>query len=1494
MKRIQQKHLGFLFVAVFVCGLVIQTIPFNITPAALDGNEDDNEIFEIHDLTNPTASDTVISKDWEALETLESWWDENWQYRKKITIDEPSLMDREREPIDVYLEFTGNVAHENSIRLTYYSNDSTWYEVESQVYNVTLSGNYYVSCTLFFFLDLKKADTDVYYVYYDPVISTPASYNDYIGVVGVADIDDGVLNINNETNDNRRPEIVHANGTTAYTNTDSFRILYNGSVRMADVALIDTERGGSDWGGSSCGLMSAMYGTTDTLDRDGNQWLSIGEMALDAIGYDAANNVADGFSGSFRVNVGPDNPAEAWDGNGNVTILEDGPLFTKIKIQTTDGAFADIEGGTWYRDDQGLGLTDDNYNRYAGATGYVKYNITYTFYYYGNATFTKIDLDILADPQRGSLGSGYSIESSSYQDTNVYFKNYGDWPHLMQLVKATSGSAVQNRKSWYGSKYGLFDDPLTEDAKRRDYPLEPWTAWWDDAAGTDPGVGMFAITDGIGWEVLSLAVGGIGPNSILQQILPEGHQGSQYMLPRGSILNYDYFLLTSAHGDNDTKVRDMARRINLPVSIDVGEQESFSNNGLFIHINDIDGTTALGTYVKLSYSNGTVIYDQQVNSIGNVTYLKLPDDSYDLEVYYYTDSTFNQYTIAEDSFSLDHTTNRTTYITYNANIANLTFYVVNWARNSELLTGGLIRFRNISDNSIVEQNITWDGYEQFRLYTDGTTQYNIELLYGGQTRVTNITNPYTVTTSETLDIGVQVDTTAITIDNIDSSTVLGNNYSMQFYYHEPGNLSNLYQAETITVSSEFDTDYWTEGVDYDWWDAGGGLYGLNLTTGFSSRLNTSSVHAVYIHAENQTIETATEKLFVIVDPIGSSLVVTLDDETTNQIEVSRGATFHLEVDYLATNGTDLDAATVEYLLDGSTTAISYNITLGNYSTYIDTDTLNFGTHIITISASQQNFEEAVTSVVLVVIERPTIMSLTSSGTAFFGENFTINMELLEAENLTEIDTSLTRIEGNVQSAPSIWGNVTGANGNYQIEFDGIDFTSLGLYTLQINWTAPQLFPYYQSQNRTITIRIVERDSQLTYEPVGNVAYGENATIDLRYEDGLNGSGITAGIIETDVPTQLESELGNGDYRVIINTLDLGGSLGDNFVTISLNWTPTMEPYYENQSVTIKITILGRSTQLIADAPSATQYGEDTQFAIIYSDLLNDTNLAGAEVSISSSNTTISPSIQGDNSYLITLSTTQFASNGTYYIPISANWTGGVAPYYGNKSITVKLVVLQRTTQLTYESLSPTPYNENFTFFIDFVDGLNGTGIDGATVSSTIPIQWSTTGTAGRYSISINTTNVPSPGLGSDSVILILDAPTGNPYYADNQITLSLVTIERPTQLTYDSLSPTPVGEDVLFNINYEDANTGDGIFQNIVVSSSTSGIILNSNNLGNGVYEITLSDAGLLAVGSHPIVFNFNVSIDVAPYYSNNTITINVIIDNRQTQLTYSGLVPTS
>ncbi len=911
------------------------------------------------------TSDTIITKSWQAVETLESWWNSVWAYRKKITITEPSFMDREREPVDIYLTFTGYEARVNSIRLTLYNGSSnTWYEVPSQVWNVTTinngTANFYSRCSVMFLLNMTKADSEIYYVYYDPYYATAPTYTDRITVRGA---NDPAI-----TDDTNNPSMTHSNGTT-YSNIDSFQIITNGNFASprAKVCLVDTMRQGSDWGGPACSIFSALQGANDVFNIAQQTWMSVGEMALQA------SSTADPFSEDERCNVGPDNPREAWDlaGGRPVIVLDDGPLFVRIRIQTTDGAYANLVttpgAGTWHRDAI-LGTATDSVNRgTSGSLGYVKYNITYTFFYYGIQTFAKIDLDIISAPQRGPIGSGYPVTNAAYpRVTSAYFKNYGDWPHLGQLVRASTGTVSQDRKAWLGAKYSpdgvtVYNMPIAD--RRRDYPTEPWTAWYD-TTNTAATIGMFAITNSIGWEVTSLAVGGIGPNSLLQQILPEGHQGDIFNLTKGTTLKYDYYLLTSAAGTNWSIAQDTCRRMNKPVSIVVSSRELFSNNAMFIHVNDRAGTTALGVRVIVNNSDDSqTLNSTWVNSVGNTTHLRFLDGTYHVYVEMFTPNTNHRYIVNSQSITLNHLVpaQRIVYRTYNTNMANLTIRVVNQARNNELLSGAQVRILN--GTTLIEQVYAFGAAVTFRLLSIVTgTAYNIQVWYGALQRGTNLTNPYTLLTNTNLNIGALVETTALNIISQPTSVGAGTDYTIVCNFTRSDNSSILYRPDNIKVSTGFLTGYWTETTDFDWSYASNQIT-IDLKTGAGTKLATTGAFEAYIYAMNATVENATFKTFVIIDPISTDIKVFVngtDISTGGTFEIRYTESFKVDVQYSRTApATNITTGTV-WMTNTTTGNWTLAYAGGNWSRTIDSDTLGTANqYSFVITCTSPTFETQV-------------------------------------------------------------------------------------------------------------------------------------------------------------------------------------------------------------------------------------------------------------------------------------------------------------------------------------------------------------------------------------------------------------------------------------------------------------------------------------------------------------------------------------------------------
>jgi hypothetical protein len=490
----------------------------------------------------------------------DEWWDTNYNSRRMITLTEPGISDRILEPIDVFLTFTTGEAIVDSIRVAFF-NGSEWIEETSQIWNETTYtvglNTYYNSCTVTFLTNITESSQKIYYIYYDDSYNIPAIYANKIWAYA--------------TNSSATPDTsfprVYSNITDSYVYADMISIATTFSNDLASIILTDTMRPSpySDWFGPVCSLITAKYNDSNGLDTSNgasvDSFMITGEFALDPFGRDPSM----ASSPLNRVNVGPNNPAEAWiPGGGSVFIEENGSLFLKIKIITTDGGFenADLTIEGW---PMSMASSDDSVTYSNHGSGFFNYTYTYRFYYHGYNLLAELNQEIGVNIQVGGGGA------------QAHVKNYGDWPHVMAF-SSIDGGTIQNMQAWFGSLKGLYTDPMG--TRRHDFPLESWCAWYDNEIGNAPSIGLITTDFIIGWEVFSLAVGEVGPNLMLQQILREGHQGDFFIMPDGSVFEYHYFIYTSAFGTNYTEIRNMSSQLNSRV--DVSQLDSllvpFDNN----------------------------------------------------------------------------------------------------------------------------------------------------------------------------------------------------------------------------------------------------------------------------------------------------------------------------------------------------------------------------------------------------------------------------------------------------------------------------------------------------------------------------------------------------------------------------------------------------------------------------------------------------------------------------------------------------------------------------------------------------------------------------------------------------------------------------------------------------------------------------------------------------------------------------------------------------
>lgn len=637
------------------------------------------------------------------------WWNSSFSYRKKIVLREPDppssltplTPNRTLEPVDAFLTFETGTCRENSTQLTYYNGSSlTWRNETYQLYNLTYespSEIFIASCNLVFLVNYTVGEGDlVYYLYYDDELNEPQDFPERIRVEPINDpglIDDTV-----------NPSVFNNVNNTNYDDVESILIKVKiGGVflTIAQIYLIDVWRTGSDWGGPCCGLIRANYITPQgdikgclippTGDGVG-QYFLMGEFAVDR------HNDPD-----LRHNLSPDNPVEvnsSWVPGAGVWVTDVGPVFTRVKIVTSDGGYDQLGGGR--------------------GVGYLNYTFYYTFYYHGSNLLVRVDEDIHSN----SFWVGYP---------DIYLKNYGDWPHIFALQRGGTQSIIQDYRAWYDTLNGLYN--TSSDQRAADFPVEPWGAWYDNE--TDPSknasIGVIAFSDLFGWEISSLAVTGAGHNMMLQEILRQDFNwGGRNFLPKDTHLVYTHYIYTSAYGTNYSDIRDMSSILNNPLKPQVGDRENIFNIKLLCNAFDANGLMVVGVNVTLYNSSGYAVWNL-TDGVEVCSFYPLFNGTYNVNATYEIGGVV--YVVNQTVIDLQYlpfgqggVVERLHYLPLNVTLKRFTVGLSDWANPANKLHKAEVKLIDPQyGNSVVNETDVW-GNCSFILFYPKTYTVNVTYL----------------------------------------------------------------------------------------------------------------------------------------------------------------------------------------------------------------------------------------------------------------------------------------------------------------------------------------------------------------------------------------------------------------------------------------------------------------------------------------------------------------------------------------------------------------------------------------------------------------------------------------------------------------------------------------------------------------------------------------------------------------------------------------------
>ncbi|TFF91158.1 hypothetical protein EU545_05365, partial [Candidatus Thorarchaeota archaeon] len=94
------------------------------------------------------------------------WWNSSFIYRRYLNFTEPDVSPRTNVPVHLYLTFTSGHCYRDSIRVEYYD-DPGWTDLPFQTWNTTYEGNFILSTTVSFMVNVSRDSTEMnYYLYY--------------------------------------------------------------------------------------------------------------------------------------------------------------------------------------------------------------------------------------------------------------------------------------------------------------------------------------------------------------------------------------------------------------------------------------------------------------------------------------------------------------------------------------------------------------------------------------------------------------------------------------------------------------------------------------------------------------------------------------------------------------------------------------------------------------------------------------------------------------------------------------------------------------------------------------------------------------------------------------------------------------------------------------------------------------------------------------------------------------------------------------------------------------------------------------------------------------------------------------------------------------------------------------------------------------------------------------------------------------------------------
>jgi len=562
----------------------------------------------------------------------------------------------------------------------------------------------------------------------------------------------------------------------------------------------------------------------------------------------------------------------------------------------------------------------------------------------------------------------------------------------------------------------------------------------------------------------------------------------------------------------------------------------------------------------------------------------------------------------------------------------------------------------------------------------------------------------------------------------------------------------------------------------------------------------------------------------------------LDYQTPSPTQYMDNVTFTVTWTDVAEASVGIESATIT-LYDGVVpiSTIYYKVTeigLGVYSIELNTTyKANPGTYSIKVNITSSNFYylSRVDTRSLTIRYRSTITSSEPVNAVPYGSSFTVILYYQDIITLDIIGNTSTYVSFNILNGSSWIHSIEWKEslGYYEliVETSNQPLLEVGsTYLLRISMSYDSVSPFYGTDDAYISFEIRIRASSLEREtaPVPT-PYLDQIPFTVYFSDADDSSPITSATITIfRGVTQLVygsdytySHVGGGVYQIYVMTTALNG-LGVTTITVNTLWV-SGAPYHDNATINIDLTVIRRSTNVeIVTPPSQTNYLEDIVFVVSFIDLGTGTEIATTKdnVTILNGGVPLTPAqfsfiqIGATLTYEIRINSADIDSNLVVnrILTVSIDWPDS-PNYYKDDSTSTTVTTIARRTYVSVDRPGNTPYGENATFTLTFID------------STTLPENLIIV----TPEMSIVTNLTENPSISWDGAIITISFNTsqfgnvglagfylnitwsGTPFYANKTLQIVYVTITmRQTQIDYNTPAPTPYGDTVTFDVSYID------------------------------------------------------------------------------------------